>query len=704
MTAPPTATPQSQDFDIGQMLAKAQAHWQAGQADQAEIACQRVLAVWPGQCDAMHLLGLMAHAYGNLDLAISHLRQACMAPRAPALYFSDLAEMCRQRGLLTDAEQFGRQAVTLNPNLYSAWNNLGIILQESGKLEESRDCLIRVVSQEPENARAINNLGNTCKRLGLNDEAERHWRRAAALQPDFAEVYSNLANLFNERAQHDQARQMALKAIGLNPRLADAYINIAAVEAIQHQLTEAQRWLRALLSFAPDHVGGLTGLAMTLKQTDDLDAAAAMARRAVAVAPQSPEAQNALGAILMAQGQEEAALSAFDRAASLPGLAREQSRLNRAALQMEMGRKDLARADYQSVLEEFPNSVGALFNLASLNTVKPGDPVIARMAELLRTSHTLSYGERMTLHFGLAKALMDVGDGEAAFTHLDEGNRLKRASIIFDPDMSAAWVRAIGAAFPAETLTASRRNGKEAGGDPSSMPIFVLGMPRSGTTLVEQILASHPLVHGAGELHAFQQLAERFGPYPDGVRNLTQTQKTEIGADYVAYITKLANGRPYVVDKMPSNFLYIGLIRQVLPQAHIIHCRRDPADTCLSCYSNLFAGEQPFTYDQTELGRFYRSYQDLLAQWRPGLPAEYFLEIDYESVVEDLEREARRLLAFLGLPWDPAVLDFHRTKRAVRTASVNQVRQPIYRSSAGKWRKFAPHMKPLLTALGIEAG
>ena len=178
-------------------------------------------------------------------------------------------------------------------------------------------------------------------------------------------------------------------------------------------------------------------------------------------------------------------------------------------------------------------------------------------------------------------------------------------------------------------------------------------------------------------------------------------QLSRLGDAYRAAIAPLAQGRRHVVDKMPANFLYAGLIHLILPEARIIHCRRDPVDTCLSCYSKLFTHEQVFSYDQAELGRFHRDYQLLTAHWRAVLPASHFLEVEYEAVVDDLEREARRMLAFLELPWDPACLAFHETRRAVRTASVNQVRKPVYRSSAGRWRKHAQHLGPLLDALAI---
>ncbi len=212
----------------------------------------------------------------------------------------------------------------------------------------------------------------------------------------------------------------------------------------------------------------------------------------------------------------------------------------------------------------------------------------------------------------------------------------------------------------------------------SPLPVFVVGMPRSGTTLIEQILASHPSVHGAGELRTLHLLSHRIEGFPASVSDLSGAQLKALGEAYLAHVTQMAEGRPHVVDKMPSNFLLCGLIRIVLPDAKIIHSRRDPIDVCLSCYTKLFAGEQAFAYDQTELGRFHLAYQGLMAHWRAVLPASHFLEVDYEAVVDDLEVQARRIFAFLGQPWDKRVLNFHETERPIRTASVNQVREPIY--------------------------
>ena len=387
--------------------------------------------------------------------------------------------------------------------------------------------------------------------------------------------------------------------------------------------------------------------------------------------------------------------AAYERAAALPGPAQQDAIANRGSLFMEFGRKDEALKATEEAAKAFPNAPGVLFNQTDLKRFKPGDPLIARMEALLaRQGITLS--DRATLHFGLGKAFLDIGDSVEAFRHYDEGNRLKRSTYAYDIEATERWMESLAEVFSPALLEA-----RDVVGARSPAPVFVVGMPRSGTTLVEQILASHPRVHGAGELRRLQTLVDGIADFPSSVRSLTATQCKAVGEAYLDFIAPMAIGKQYVVDKMPSNFLFAGMIRLMLPGAHIIHCRRDPVDTCLSCYTKLFAGEQPFAYDQTELGRFYRAYERLMANWRTALPAAEFLEVDYEAVVADIETQARRMLDFLGLPWDAAVLRFHETERPIRTASVNQVREPIYRSSVGRWRQHAAQLQPLLKALGV---
>ena len=683
-------------LDIQTSLARAHAHWSAGQAEQAEQLCQRVLHDWPGQADALHLLGLIAHTYGNLDLALSYLRRACAAPRAPANYYSNLAEMCRQKGLLAEGEEAGLRAVALDPNLATAWNNLGILQQEAGKFEPSRVALERVVRLRPDWPEGHNNLGNTYKRLADLARARAHYERAIALRCDYAESHSNLASLLNDSGDFEAASAAARRAIEINPQLIDAYLNLASIEITRLRPAEALRWMNALAAFAPMHPAGLSVRARILKQLEQLDAALEAARHAVALAPQNADAYNALGQVLQALLKHDEALEAFERAIHLPGVAAEDAMLSRAAAFMEAGRKKEALREHERATQAFPLSVKTLFGKSELKHYELADPDIGRLETYVRGGNALPLVDRTSAHFVLGKAYLDAGAPGRAFEHFDIGNRLKRATFQYDGAATGAWMARI-----AQTFCASLFERLHGSGNPSLRPIFITGMPRSGTTLIEQILASHPLVQGAGELAAVRLVAEQAGAYPDFMLHISPAHLVMMGGHYIERTTALAT-RQRLVDKMPANFLYAGLIHLMLPNAKIINCRRDAADTCLSCYTKLFAAEQLFAYDLAELGRFHRDYETLATHWRSVLPQDRYIDVHYEAVIDDLPQQARRLTDWLGLPWDDACLRFNETKRVIRTASLSQVRQPIYASSMGRWRRYTRHLGPLLAELGID--
>jgi tetratricopeptide (TPR) repeat protein len=260
-----TSTDQ-QPLSIRATVRRAYARWSAGEADQAEQDCRRVLAAWPGYADALHLLGLMAYAYSKLDLAIAHLREACKAPHTPAIYSCNLAEMCREKGLLAEGEAAARRAVAMDALLVPGWNNLGIVLQESGKFDESRACLERVIALKPDWADAHNNLANTCRRLGRLDTAEQHYRRALALDPDYAHAHSNLAFLLSSQGRHAEAAQAARRAIELDPGFVDAYGMLVEVQASPHQFEAALSALAMLPAFVPRHPAGLVAGAKVLRR------------------------------------------------------------------------------------------------------------------------------------------------------------------------------------------------------------------------------------------------------------------------------------------------------------------------------------------------------------------------------------------------------------------------------------------------------
>lgn len=681
-------------ISVSEALARAHEHWRVGHGQQAELLCLCVLEVMPHQPDALHLLGLLAHAYGKLELSVMYLRKACLSPDVPATYDSNLAEICRQQGLLKEAEAAARRAVAKAPELSAAWNNLGIILQESGDVISSLECLERVAALQPDASEIHNNLGNTYKRLNDLQQAQKHYQRALDLNPNYAEAYSNLAFLLNSLGHFDEATKAGRTAIDINPHLIDAYLNLANIEMSRNEHHQALRWLDALAVFAPQYIGAITARAQILKKIEHYDEALVCARQAVTLAPDSASAHHVLGLTLQALGEHDAALECFNRAVTLPGTVAEEALIASATLLMEIGNKEQAANTFDKVLQLFPGSARALSSRADTKRYQTDDPDISAMENCLRDSGALGLNEKIDLHFALGKAYLDIDDSDQAFSHLNRGNALKRATFSYDATATELWMDKIAATF-----TPALMKKFENAGPVSERPVFIIGMPRSGTTLVEQILASHPDVHGAGELSALRRSVNKAGQFPDDISHWTAENLYKTGSDYLAQIDGIAPSVLRVVDKMPSNFLYAGLIPLILPGARIVHCRRDPMDTCLSCYSKNFSGQQLFSYELTELGRFHRGYQSLLERLRELLPENRFLEVDYEAVVDDLDGQAKRLIKFLGLSWDPACLSFYRTHRAIRTASVSQVRQPIYTSSKGRWKKHAAHLGLLLTAL-----
>jgi tetratricopeptide (TPR) repeat protein len=343
------------------------------------------------------------------------------------------------------------------------------------------------------------------------------------------------------------------------------------------------------------------------------------------------------------------------------------------------------------------------YNLTLSKRLSTKDDHLAAMEDLARNVSALDEEEQVFLRFALGKALKDVGDHENSFAHLLAGNAIKRKQVAYDGEATDKLFDRTKSTFTRDLM---RRSG--GAGCSSETPIFILGMPRSGTTLVEQILASHPKVFGAGERDDFSAVVAGLGGdqrstalFPEFIPSLPLDAFRRIGADYVDRLRGLAPTAGKITDKMPENFRFVGLIHLALPKARIIHLQRDPVDTCLSCFATLFYEPLDYTYDLKELGRYYRAYQRLMDHWREILPPGVMLDVRYEDIVDDIEGQARRMIAHCGLEWDARCLDFHRANRPVRTASMGQARQPLYKTSVGRWRAYEGQLGPLLDELNL---
>jgi tetratricopeptide (TPR) repeat protein len=665
-----------------------------GRLDESVAACNNAIRIKADYAEAHSNLGNALQALGRLDDAVAAYNNAIRLKPDDAEAHSNLGSALQGLGRFDDAVAACNNAIRFKPDFAVAHYNRAKALKALGCLDEAVAAYNNAIRFKPDLAEAHSNLGSALKELGRLDEAVVAYNTAIRFKPDYAEVYSNLGNALQELGRFDDALAACNNAIRLKPDFAEAHTNLGNTLQKLARLGAAVDAYNTAIRFKPDVAETYSNLGAALKELGRLDEAVSAYDTAIRLKADFTEAHANRGIALHELGRFDEALASYERAASLPGTAAEQALVHRAILFMEHGQAAQAEAAFTHAVKVFPRSAAAWFNRADFTRFTAGDPAIAAMQALLASSAAPSQSDQMLLHFALGKAFLDIGESDHAFAHLDQGNRMKRALIAYDADATSRYMEGIAAVFTPALL--ERLAGQ---GATSSRPIFVLGMPRSGTTLVEQILASHPEIHAAGEMSHIQNLVDRMGDFPAAIATIALEP---LGDAYLKAIEPLGQGRRHVVDKMLANFPYAGLIRLILPEARIIHCRRDPVDTCLSCYSKLFAKEMVFSYDQAELGRFHRDYQTLTAHWRAVLPATHFLEIDYEAVVADLESEARRMLDFLGLPWNPACLEFHRTDRPVRTASVNQVRKPIYRSSAGRWRQHAQNLRPLLDALAIE--
>jgi tetratricopeptide (TPR) repeat protein len=557
---------------------------------------------------------------------------------------------------------FLERAVAAQPDFAEAHNHLGHVLRELGRFEAAAHACRQAIAKQPRLADAHNNLGLTLAGLGNAQEAAAAYRQALKLQPDWAEAHANLGGVLMQSGENAAAINAYRAAIKARPDYAKARYNLGTLLLKAGEFAEAIKHLRSAAATDPGYAKAHANLGKALRESGDLDEGAAALHRALTLDPGLVEAHDTLGAVRRELGDLEGAITAARRA-----------------------------------IELRPGHVEAHYNLAGLKTFTPGDPDLAAMERLLADS---SLGEERAaqLGFALAKACDDLGETGRAFAFLEQGNRAHRAAIDYNVAADEALMARIADIFDAGLIARLKESGEH-----SAAPIFILGMPRSGTTLVEQVLASHSAVHGAGELEQITKLAAALGDsgYPEAAAGLNADTLRHLGQGYVTALRNLAPQAARITDKMPGNFLFLGLIHLILPNARIIHCVRDPADTCFSCYQQLFARRLDFTYDLSDLGRYYRAYAQLMEHWRAVLPGGFF-ELRYEELVADPERVIGGLLEYCDLPWEDSCLTPHKARRAVQTASSAQVRQPLHQNAVGRGRRYAPHLGPLLKALAGE--
>ena len=440
--------------------------------------------------------------------------------------------------------------------------------------------------------------------------------------------------------------------IALDPRHVDALDRLGNQLRTYDRQAEAIDCFRRVAEITPDTTQGRLNRVKVLLEENRYDDAISVLRESITVYPDHAETKRTLASILREQGR-------FDEAIPL----------------------------LEAVTEGTPaQAAAAYFDMALSKRITAADEPMLEQMQALLDYRPLGDDRRMWVHFALGKAYDDIGDYAAAMRHYETANRMVADTRPFDRAHFGAWVHRLITSSGAELFSAHR-------GSPSELPVLILGMPRSGTTLVEQIVSSHPDVGAGGELSFWNRAAEMFtGVSQAGGK---PEQLTRIAAECESVLTTIAPEARRVTDKRPGNFLWIGLFHLTFPRGRIIHCRRNPLDTCLSNYFTYFMAPNPFAYDKGSLAFYYRTYLRLMAHWREVLPPEVFFEVDYEELVADPEPVTRRMIDFLGLPWDDACLRPQDNRRIVRTASQWQARQPTYRTSVERWRRYEPWLGEL---------
>jgi tetratricopeptide (TPR) repeat protein len=548
--------------------------------------------------------------------------------------------------------------------------------QTSGRLAEAIAVYERLLQLDDNLAEVHNNLGLALAGLGELDRALAHYDRASELSPELAAVYDNRGLALQLQGAFAEAITCHQRAAALDPSSPQAQLNLANALVRSHLPREAIAPLRRALELQPDLSAAFDCLGRAQHAMGSLDDSIVSYRRAISIAPDFADAHCNLG-------------NALREAGDIGG----------------------ARASYQRAVDLAPR-VGQ-FHMLLIDAGAPVDERhLQQMEAISKSSDVLTIDDRIGFHFALGDAYGERGDYGTSFQNFLDGNALARSKTVYDETQALREFESLRNGFSAEVIEWTLDQGY---GDPSQVPVLIFGMPRSGTTLVEQILAAHPEVHAGGELSAYTpkkvgifELAQHSRKWIEGQYDVPGTPSSffealrKTGARYARYVESLAPTVTRVTDRWPFNFKFVGMLHLALPKARLIHVRRSSLDTCFSCFTTLFSEDLPYTHDLAELGRYYRAYEDLMGFWRKVLPPGAMLEVGYEDLVADFETTARRLIAYCGLEWDERCMDFWPAKRPGRTEHSVQGRERLYDRAIGRSQPYREFLGPLSSALGLR--
>ena len=687
------------------LLGRAMSLHQAGRLDGAEQAYRRFLSQNPRHAFALQNLGLLLHQLGRFEPARTTLARAVEADPRDAGCRESLGRVLKVQGYRDEAIAAFRAALELAPEYTDARYQLGTTYHDQEQFQAAAECYEQVLAQAPGYAPAWNSLGSAYLDLDNLEEAERCLRKATEVMPGHPgarlnfgvllkrqerfeeaiawlgdlvrdhptvpEAHNNLAISLHESGRLPEAERAAAEAVRLRPGYANAWFQLANVQCDRGKIATAIAGFRRCVELDPENADAWAQLGIAWLVRGEVQLGAGAVRRALEIAPDHPAAHNTLGFAHSISGDAEAADACFARA-----------------------------------LELQPDFPAAWLNVTRQRRFTEDDrETIAQVESIPERTRLRDWGHS-TLHFALGNMYRDVKDYPIAFDHFRQANRLARDQLDFD---IAEWTDKITGVIDA--FNPHLFECAVGFGDATARPIFIFGMPRSGTTLVEQILSSHPAVHGAGELLLMPDVTRRVSlelevatPYPESVAMIDAPVSRRLASWYLEEVRQRCPDEvARVTDKLPGNYAHLGMIALLFPNATLIHCQRDPMDVCLSNYMQRYGEGHVYSYDLTELGLTYRQYERVMAHWHEVLPIEIF-DLQYETMVAEQQQVSRALVEFCALEWDDRCLHYFDNARAVQTASQWQVRRPIYGTSVQGWKRYAQYLDELRVALGMDVG
>nr|WP_265571539.1 tetratricopeptide repeat-containing sulfotransferase family protein [Sphingomicrobium nitratireducens] len=672
----------------------------AGKYGQAEKVCRQILQARPGIADAHNVLGVTLHALGKREEGVASLKRAISLTPQAASYHANLGEVLRQQGKLDEAKEALERAIKLDEKNAQAYNNLGIIAFDQKRFKDAIASYRKALEIRPEMAEAHNNLGNALRIARDFKGAIEAYQDALVQREVYPEAYNNLGTLLQQQGKTEEAEHALRKAIQQSPRYVEARNNLAGLYGAQSKDVDALRILSETLKFAPQDASALVLTARIQMRRNAHQAAEQALRLVLKANGDNAEALSLMGQLLHETDRYDEAIEVLEKALKINPRQPEARNFYGVALK-SVGRLDEAREHMMSALEENPNLLGAYANLNDLVDFKKEDKLFKQMDEIFGRAKNKEAPALLPLHFAYAKALDDRGEHEKALEHYITGGKMKRAQLDYTEADTHGFFDSIREAFPKEVF----ENRKFEGLDEDRL-VFIVGMPRSGSTLTEQIISAHDDIFGAGEVKylsmSLGRLRDRFPSlpkYPDMVEAMNPAQMKIVGENYVKLISQQAGDSKRITDKLLTNYFFVGLIHLIFPNAKIVNTMRNPVDTCLSGFTKLFKDDMPHSYDLGELGRYYGKYKQLMDHWNEVLPKGTIHTVQYEEMVADTETQAKALIDYIGLPWQDKCLEFYKSKRPVKTASVAQVRKPIYKGSVERWKKYGDGLQPLVDAI-----